>query len=105
MKINDRMKMCRKSWGFTQTQIAEYLEVQQGQVAKLENGTRTLRKDAIKKLIPLFGVNEDWFVDGVGESGLEPLKNSKNFDPKTIIQINKLTSNIKFLSEITEGIE
>lgn len=105
MKIGERMKICRKSWGFTQTQVAEYLGVQQGQIAKLENGTRTLKQDAIDKLILLFGVNKEWFVDGVGESGLNTVRFCGSVELETMAKWNKIINNIKFLSEITEGLE
>lgn len=104
-EIGARMKYCRKKWGITQKQISEYLGVKQGQISKLENGSRTLRYPAIDKLVLLFGVNYDWFVDGIGESGLEPLKRCEEVNCDTIASMNKIINNIKYLSEISFRLE
>lgn len=104
MTIGQRMKYCRKQWGFSQNQIADYLGYRQGQIAKLENGSRKLKYADAQKLIQLFNVNPDWFIDGVGEPDIKPLRNGYLFGNK-LARVNKIIKNIEFLDELTKDLK
>ena len=50
-----RLKQLRKESKITQEQLAEYLNVDQSMITKLENGTRSLSVGMIEKICNLFG--------------------------------------------------
>ena len=75
MKMNEnelglRLKEARKSWGFRQRQVAEYLDMTQGQYSRLEIGIRKIQNDVIDKLCLLYNIDEEWLLYGEGESNL-----------------------------------
>lgn len=70
-EIGMRLKEARKWWGFTQSQVADFLGISQGQMAKLENGRRKLRdNDLINEICNLYLIDEDWLLYEEGESQL-----------------------------------
>lgn len=59
-KIHERVKALRKESRITQEQLAQYLDVDQTMITKLENGTRNLNTTMIDKLCSLFGCTEEY---------------------------------------------
>ena len=51
----NRLKQLRKESKITQEQLAQYLEVDQSMITKLENGSRNLNITLIEKICDLFG--------------------------------------------------
>lgn len=60
--IGNRLKTLRKSVGWTQKQIADYLEIDQSHVAKLEQGKRNLQTSHIDQLCKLYMIDEDKLI-------------------------------------------
>ena len=68
-EMGSRLKHIRKKRGFTQKQVANYLGISQGQLARLENGSRRLRKvSMLEQLCLLYNIDEDWLLYGEGQS-------------------------------------
>lgn len=58
----DMIRLARESRGFTQSQIANILEISQGNLSKIENGTiLDLPKDVLKNLSKVLDYPEDFF--------------------------------------------
>lgn len=101
-----RLKQIRKHYGFTQTQLADYLGVKQGQIAKIENGQRKIKPNMAEQICRLFKIDDVWFVYGEGGCGLEyDVKTPKRINPHDIANMNKIISNIEYLSDVTSNIK
>ena len=68
--IGEKLKESRKCWGFKQREVADYLSISQGQLSKIENGTRNCPAHIFEKLCCLYNIDEKWFK---GERELKPL--------------------------------
>lgn len=101
---NIRLKQLRKESKITQEQLAQYLDVDQTMITKMENGTRSLNVTLIEKICNLFGCSEDYLM---GEDDVYiPL----NFafrangvqaeDLESIAVINKIAMNIRYMNEM-----
>lgn len=55
--IGQRIKVLREVAGLNQTQIAQFLGVDQSYISKCENGERQFRMDLLEQLGNLFGVS------------------------------------------------
>ena len=103
-EFNQRIKVLRKESKLTQEQMANYLNVDQSLVTKLENGTRNLNVDLVEKICNLFGCTEEYLL---GESDeYLPLNfafrsnNIQAEDLHSIAMINKIAMNLRFMDEL-----
>lgn len=104
MVKNIRIKQLRKESKITQEQLAQYLEVDQTLIAKLENGTRSLNITIIEKLCNLFGCTEKYLL-GEDDTYI-PL----NFafrsngiqaeDLESIAVVNRIAMNIRYMNRV-----
>ena len=100
---NNRIKQLRKESKLTQTQLAEYLNVDQTTVAKLENGTRTLNITLIDKICNLFGCSDSYLMNE--EETYIPLNFAfrsnaiDSEDLESLAAINKIIMNIRYMNE------
>lgn len=102
-----RIKELRKESKLTQEQLAQYLQVDQTLVAKLENGSRSMNTTLVEKLCNLYGCSEEYLM---GESNdYIPLNFSfrssgiQSEDLESIASINKIVMNIRFMKEVLGG--
>ena len=101
--IGKRLKELRKG-KLTQEQLAQYLEVDQTMITKLENGTRSFNSSMIDKLCALFGCTEEYLC-GQSEEYL-PLNfafrsnNIQTEDLESIAAINKIVMNIREMNKL-----
>lgn len=58
----ERLKKIRKLNKVTQKQLAEYLNLNQSQIARYENGKLSLDAKIIKKLCKYFNISADWLL-------------------------------------------
>lgn len=103
-KKNIRLKQLRKESKITQKQLAEYLNVDQTMITKLENGTRSLNVTLIEKICNLFGCSDTYLL---GEDDCYiPLNFAfrssgiRAEDLESIAAINKIVMNIRYMNEI-----
>ena len=69
--IGNRFSELRKKNGFTQSQVAEYLEVDQSYISKCESNERQFSVDILEKAAELFGCTLRYFLNDT--SGFEPI--------------------------------
>jgi transcriptional regulator with XRE-family HTH domain len=106
--IGERLKILRKKHHFTQKQIADYLEFQQGQIAKLENNQRKLKVSSLEKLCELYNCEEEYILEGIEENSIHNIafrSNVQNLNLNTIASMNKIIKNIEFLDDITSDLD
>ncbi|MBQ7863279.1 MAG: helix-turn-helix transcriptional regulator [Lachnospiraceae bacterium] len=101
--MGKRLKELRKG-KLTQEQLAQYLEVDQTMITKLENGTRSFNSGMIDKLCVLFGCTEEYLL-GESEEYI-PLNfafrsnNIQTEDLESIAAINKIVMNIREMNKL-----
>lgn len=103
--IGDRLKRLRKTYHFTQKQIADYLDYNQGQIAKLENNTRNLTVSSLEKLCELYNCSEEYILEGDSDYSKPDFafrSESKDLDLNTIARMNTIIKNIELLADITK---
>ena len=61
--IGKRFNELREKSGFTQSQIAEYLSVDQSYISKCEKNERQFSTDVLEKAAELFGCTMNYFLD------------------------------------------
>lgn len=104
--IGNRIKIFREHSGFTQKNIADYLEVDQDFVSMVEKGKQVLTVDLLEKLADLFGVSFDAFEEEKTDIRVLSfaLRASEidETDMETIRVINRIALNSRFMRELLE---
>ena len=102
--IGSIIKSLREGSGFTQQNIAKYLNVDQSLISKFEAGERPISADMLEKLATLFGCSMSIFNETGGE--VKPLSFAlraseiSEEDLKTVCVINKIALNSNFMTEL-----
>ncbi len=96
-----RFSELRNNSGFTQSIVAEYLEVDQSYISKCEKGERQFSIDILEKAAELFGCTMDYFVNESIEFSQIPValraKSVTIEDLNTIAAMNKIALNLRFM--------
>lgn len=102
-----KIKTLREQGGFTQRNIANYLNVDQSLISMVEKGKRALTADMLERLADLLGVQISAFREG--EIELKPLSFAlraseiNEEDLETISSINRIALNSVFMTKLLEG--
>ena len=102
--IGNNIKTLRKGIGFTQSNIARFLNVDQSLISKIEKGERMLSTDMVEKLACLFGVS----VDAIEDRTIEAPSMSFAFkasdlsaeDLEAISSINRIALNSEYMAKL-----
>lgn len=106
-RIGGNIKALREQSGFTQSNLAQYLKVDQSLISKIEKNERPITSDMLDKLSALFGVTTDSFN---GESiptnrisfALRACEINED-DLETISAINRIALNSNFMTRLLGG--
>lgn len=104
--IGRNIRTLRENAGYTQSNIAAFMGVDQSLVSKIEKGERALSADMIEKLAALYGVS----VDQLENEHVELSKLSyafrggelSNEEMEAISAINRIALNAEFMRVILE---
>ncbi|MDD4402881.1 MAG: helix-turn-helix transcriptional regulator [Desulfitobacteriaceae bacterium] len=105
--IGARIKSMRENSGFTQSNVANYLKVDQSLVSMVEKGKRALTSDMLDKLAALFGVQISAFEEL--DTRVKPLSFALRAseigdgDLEAISAINRIALNCNFITQLLEG--
>ena len=105
--IGENIKKLREDMGLNQLNIANFLNVDQSMISKVEKGERSLSADMLEKLACLFGVT----VDDMEKEIVKKPSYAVAFrateltseDMETIYRINKIAMNISFMTNKLKG--
>ena len=61
-EIGQRLKELREQHNFSQTQVAEYLGIDQSNLSKMERGERKFKLSSLNKLCLLYNCSEDYIL-------------------------------------------
>ena len=105
--VAKRFSELRNKSGFTQSIVAEYLDVDQSYISKCEKGERQFSVDILDKAAELFGCTMDYFVNESIEFSQMPIalraKSVTLEDLNTIAAMNKIALNLRFMEGLLEG--
>ncbi len=101
--IGKRLKKLRIENGYTQNQIAEYLELKQNDISKLEHNMKKLKGNHMLKLSNLYGCPMEYIALGIDKyyNNLKFHSNKSKLSLNDIADLNRIISNLEFLSRIT----
>lgn len=86
--INTRVKQIREHFGLSQAQFALRINKTSGLISLIETDRCNVSEDTIKRICPIFSVNEEWLLTGQGEMTHEVPVDKENMR-KRIQQIRK----------------
>lgn len=107
ISIGKKIKELRTKAGFNQSIIAEYLQVDQSLISKIENGERDVSTSVLRKIAELFGckvsaiINKDEDVSCLSVS-FRTNGMSKD-DMNSIAVINRIALNLEDMKRMLEG--
>jgi transcriptional regulator with XRE-family HTH domain len=105
--VSKRFNELRNMNGFTQSQIAEYLQVDQSYISKCEKNEREFSVDILEKAANLFGCSIDYFTNK--DSGFAPIpiafraRGLTSEDLESIATMNKIALNLRYMEELLKG--
>ncbi len=105
--IGAKIKSLRESSGLTQSNVANYLKVDQSLVSMVEKGKRSLTSDMLDKLAALFGVQVSAFEES--DTTAKPLSFAfraskiEDGDLEALSAINRIAFNCNFMTQLLEG--
>lgn len=104
--VGKRFKELREQSGFTQSQIAEYLKVDQSYISKCEKGERQFSVDLLEKTGNLFGCSLDYFMNPECQYAPIPFalraEGITTEDLETIAAMNKVALNLRYMEDLLE---
>lgn len=104
--LGHRIKTLREQRGFTQSNLAKYLQVDQSLISMVEKGKRGLTSDMLEKLAALFGVQLSAFEEDVDMKPLSFALRASEIneeDMETISAINRIALNCDFMIQLLKG--
>lgn len=105
--IGERVKALRKESKLSQSDIANYLNLDQSNISKIESGERSLSTGSLEKLANLFGCPVGYFINN--NHDYQPIsfslraKNISRSDFEAIADINKIALNLQYMAGILEN--
>lgn len=105
--VGQRFNELRNMNGFTQSQIAEYLQVDQSYISKCEKNERQFSIDNLEKAANLYGCSIEYFTNGDIDFTPIPIafrtKSLAIEDLETIAAMNKIALNLRYMEDLLKG--
>jgi len=102
--VGENIRVLRENAGFTQSNLAQFMKVDQSLISKVEKGERNLSADMLEKISALFGVTvEQIESQPVAISKLSFAFRGSEFnlaEMEAISAINKIALNSEFMRVI-----
>ncbi len=106
-KMNIRLKKLREENNYSQKQIADYLEIDQSYISKIEKGTRNLNEVSFAKLCLLYNCSPDYLL-GNSDDYEHPkiaFRSDESVDLFAISKMNQINGYLKLLRKIERNIK
>lgn len=101
--IGDRLKRLRKDYGYTQKQIAEYLDIDQAYISRIEKGERTLNLSLLDKICQLYNCSPDYILgkaDNYQKRSVAFRSDGNDVDLNVVAKINSVMNNLELLRKL-----
>lgn len=102
-----RLKKLREENNYSQKQIADYLEIDQSYISKIEKGTRNLNEVSFAKLCLLYNCSPEYLL-GKSDDYERPkiaFRSDESVDLFTISKMNQVIGYLKLLRKIERNIK
>lgn len=100
-EIGTRLKELRKHYGYKQRDIADFIDMSQSQIAKVESNERNLKLTKLQKLADLYNTPIEYILYGEGTPQLQPVfQKNKHIPLETIFKMNKIINNLREMGEL-----
>lgn len=102
-----RLKKLRKLHNFTQKQLADYLEIDQSNFSKIENGKRNLNLTLANKICNLYNCSHEYLLGISDDYDVENViirKERSDVDLNAIAKVNEVVNYLNLLSELEQGV-
>ena len=106
-KMYVRLKKLREENGYSQKQIADYLEMDQSYISKIEKGTRKLNEASFNKLCLLYNCSP-YYLLGKSDEYESPkiaFRSDETVDLFAISKMNQINGYLKLLRKIERNIK
>ena len=108
--IGKNAKRARERSGFSQANVADFLNVDQSLISKFENGERSMQADMLERLANLYGCR---FADferegGIAEQRMKAAYRSSGImagDMEAIHDIRRIAMNLFLMADLAGGSE
>lgn len=100
--MNELLKKLRIENNLTQKEVADYLDVDQSLIAKIENGERNIQTSQIEKLSDLYGYD---ILNDKKQDAIKIAFRAGNIssDLDSIAKIKRIALNLMFMEDIKNG--
>lgn len=100
--MNELLKRLRIENNLTQKEVADYLNVDQSLIAKIENGERNIQTSQIEKLSDLYGYD---ILNDKKQDAIKIAFRAGNIssDLDSIAKIKRIALNLIFMEDIKNG--
>ena len=92
-----RLKKLREENGYSQKQIADYLEIDQSYISKIEKGTRNLNEVSFNKLCLLYNCSQDYLL-GKSDEYEHPKISFRSDETVDLFAISKMNQVVGYLN-------
>ena len=106
-KMHERLKKLRQDNNYSQEQVANYLDMDQSLVSKIEKGKRNLNDVSFNKLCLLYGCSPDYLL-GKSDDYEPPrlaFRSDEAVDLFAISKMNQVAGYLKLLRKAERRIE
>jgi len=105
--IHERLKQLREENDYSQEQVANYLEMDQSYISKIEKGKRNLNEICFNKLCLLYNCSPDYLLGKSDdyESPKLAFRSDESVDLFAIAKMNQVIGYLKFLRKVERKIE
>ena len=103
--VGSRLKKLREENGYSQRQLAEYLEIDQSNLSKIENDKRTLNWRLSDKILSLYNCSPEYLLGQTDKYEIQKIlfKSAKDIDLNVISRINRLSYDLSILRRFEEA--
>ncbi|MCI0631249.1 MAG: helix-turn-helix domain-containing protein [Phycisphaerales bacterium] len=63
-QLGARLRWAREQAGLSQGQVAQQMQLHRPTISQIEGGERNVRVEEIKQLAELYGVDQEWLING-----------------------------------------
>lgn len=101
-EVGQRLKQLREEHSYSQTQVAEYLGIDQSNLSKIERGERNFKLSSLIKLCSLYNCSQDYILcrsDEYDKSNIA-FRTDGKVDLKVIAKANETMNYLKLLRKI-----
>ena len=103
--VGKNLSKLRIENGYTQQQVAEYLEITQSNLSKIENGERNFNMTLIDKLCLLYNCSPEYLLGETDfhEKSAIAFRSDEKVDLNVVAKMNEITGFLRLLRKLDGG--